>query len=156
MPPAVVNEVNSRVNPECCTESCEDSGCSLSMIEVPTPNVLISLEHEKSPAAKSAPHCDFLFIGDSDTGEVTWIASIELTTGKARASKFLPQLRAGAEIANHLLPPNANVRFRAVAVHGKGGRSFEMNKLRDCKIPFRGKNVRIKLVRCGSPLVKAL
>ncbi|MXZ11125.1 MAG: hypothetical protein F4Y79_16975 [Gemmatimonadetes bacterium] len=119
--------------------------------------MLISLEHEAAPVADDEPHSDYLFVGCDENGGL-WVAPIELTTRKADFSKFAPQLRAGAAIADKLLPKNIpEVKFRPIAVHG-GIHREEFNKFRNSrnKIPFRGNSVLIKQTRCGSSLTNAL
>ena len=124
---------------------------------LPSQVLLLNLEHETAPVADNAPRCDYLFVGgDEKKGE--WVAPVELTTSAARVSKFLPQLRAGAEIANDLIPRNLQVRFRPIAVYGGELRRIERDNFlkRANRVVFRNKPTPVKLVRCGSPLTKAL
>ena len=149
--------VREKTHERCHTTSCSDGGCSLSLKNAPEPNVLLSLEHESAPVDANAPRCDFLFVGgDEQRGE--WVAPVELTAGAARVSKFLPQLRAGAEIASNLLPRNLQVRFRPVAAYGGELRRSERdNFLKPANfVVFRNRPTPVKLVRCSSPLTKAL
>ena len=120
--------------------------------------MLISLEHEAAPVQAKQAHCDYLFVGGSDGKGGPWVAPVELTASAARVSKFLPQLRAGADIADKLLPQNVQVRFRPVAAYGGELRRIERDGfLKSANhVVFRRKKVPIKLVRCGSPLTKAL
>ena len=150
--------VRAKTNERCHVTSCRDSGCSLSMKNAPEPNVLLSLEHKESPADASKSHCDFLFVGGGDDKRSEWVAPVELTTGTPQVSKFLPQLQAGASIAEELLPRNVKVSLRPIAVHGKILHPIERNKfkMRSNQVMFRNKPTPVTLVRCGSPLTKAL
>lgn len=126
------------------------------MRNTPEPNVLLNLEHEYAPVEANAPRSDYLFVGgEEEDGE--WVAPIELTASAARVSKFLPQLRAGAEIASRLIPRNLQVRFRPVAAYGGELRRSERdNFLKSAnQISFRNMRTPVKLIRCGSPLTKA-
>ena len=120
--------------------------------------MLISLEHEAAPVKAKQAHCDYLFVGGNDEKGGPWVAPVELTASTARVSKFLPQLRAGAGIADKLLPQNVQVRFRPVAAYGGELRRTERDGFlkRVNHVVFRRKPVPVKLVRCGSPLTKAL
>ena len=152
-----VEAVRRGTHDSCQVTACSDSGCSLSMGNAPEPRVLISLEHETAPVKPGKPHCDFLFVGgDVPNGE--WVSPIELTTGAAKVSKFLPQLRAGAEIADDLIPKGIKVRFRPIAVSRKGLSRIERDNLvkRVNHIVFRNVSTPMKHSRCGSPLTKAL
>ena len=157
MPARVVETVRRETDPQCHATTCRDGNCSLSLHGVPEPNVLISLEHTAAPVAVGEPRSDYLFVGSDENGGL-WIAPIELTESKADFSKFAPQLRAGATIADKLLPQNIPlIKFRPIAVHG-GIHRNEVNKFRQSrnKISFRGNSVLIELTRCGSPLTNAL
>lgn len=158
MPVTVVETVRTKTNAQCHSTTCRDGSCFLSLREVPKPSVLISLEHEAAPVKKKQARCDYLFVGGSDEKEGPWVAPVELTASAARVSKFLPQLRAGAEIANKLLPQDVQVRFRPVAVYGGELKRIERDNFlkRTNHVVFRRKPVPIKLVRCGSPLTRAL
>ena len=123
----------------------------------PSLELLVSLEHEAAPVNPERPHCDFLFVGgDSQNGE--WVSPIELTTGSAKVSKFLPQLRAGAGIADDLIPKGIKVKFRPIAVSGKGLSRIERDNLVKPvnRIVFRNVSIQMNHRRCGAPLRGAL
>ena len=151
-----VETVTVATDARCHATRCADSGCSLSLAGVPEPYVLLDLESQHSPALASQPHCDYLFIGGGDNGAGPWVAPIELTTGRKRASEFLAQLAGGAEIANRLLRQGAVVQFNPIAAHNGGLDSREIRKLRTERLRFRGERVLAQVVRCGSRLVSAL
>ena len=155
---SVVKSVRERTDMKCHTTVCRDGSCSLSLEGAPEPSVLISLEHEAAPVKAKQAHCDYLFVGGSDGKGGPWVAPVELTASAARVSKFLPQLRAGADIADKLLPQNVQVRFRPVAAYGGELRRTERDGFLKSvnHVVFRRKKVPVKLVRCGSPLTKAL
>ncbi len=158
MPATVVESVRRKTDPQCHAATCREGKCSLSLREVPEPNVLISLEHEAAPVEANQPRCDYLFVADNEKDDRPWVAPIELTESKADFSKFWRQLNAGAAIADRLLPKQLMaVRFRPVAVHD-GIHRNDVNRFRGFqnKIRFRDVIVSIKLTRCGSPLAKAL
>ena len=151
---SIVRTIRERTDVRCHTTVCRDGRCSLSLEDVPEPSILISLEHEAAPVKAGQTHCDYLFVG----GRAPWVAPVELTASAARVSKFLPQLRAGADIADKLLPQDVQVRFRPVAAYGGELRRIERDGfLKPAnRVVFRTKPVPIKLVRCGSPLTQAL
>ena len=148
--------VQNGTDPRCHSTLCRDGGCSLTLAKAPMPFALISLEHATAPVERNAPRSDYLFVGGNiQDGE--WVAPIELTASSARVSKFLPQLRAGAEIASRLIPRNLQVRFRPVAAYGGELRRSERdNFLKSVNhVSFRNTRTPVKLIRCGSPLTKA-
>ena len=151
-------KVRARTDVQCHVTLCCDSGCSLSMENAPEPNVLISLEHKAAPVDASEKHCDFLFVGGGDDDIPEWVAPVELTTSPPKVRKFLPQLQAGASLAEKLIPKNVKVRFRPIAVHGGELHRAERFKfLMSCNhVVFRSRPTLVTLVRCGSPLTKAL
>ncbi|MYC96947.1 MAG: hypothetical protein F4X14_18460 [Caldilineaceae bacterium SB0661_bin_32] len=152
-----VKAIMEGTDPRCHTSSCRDGRCTLSMENAPKPMALINLEHEAASVDPDAPRSDFLFVGGR-TPDAEWVSPIELTAGSARVSKFLPQLRAGAEIASKLIPRHIQVRFRPVAAYGGELRRSERdNFLKKANyVTFRNNTTQVKLIRCGSPLSKAL
>ena len=155
MSTTAIDAILAGTNSQCHAVKCEDSGCSLSMSEAPSPNALISLEHPSSPVPLGQSHCDFLFVAGRDE-EAPLVAPIELTTGRKSAHKFLRQIRGGVSVADSLLPAGVSFRFRPVAAYKHGIPRAEIAKLRANEVIFRDKTGRIKLVRCCSKLKDAL
>ena len=159
MQATAVKAVIAHTNPQSHANTCSDSGCSLALSGVPTPNVLISMEHPASPVPTGQSHCDYLFVGgDDDVDGGPWVAPIELTTGKKRASELLAQIRSVTEIANELLPQKIACRFNPVTAHRGGLHRGDIADLRKPanRIRFRGQLRNVRLVRCGDQLVGVL
>ena len=155
MSTTAVDAIRAGTDPKCHADKCEDSGCSLSMSEAPSPSALISLEHPDGPVPRGQSRCDFLFVAGRDE-DAPLVAPIELTTGRKSAYKFLRQIRAGVSVADSLLPAGISFRFRPVAAYKRGIARAEIDKLRANGVDFRDKTGRIKLVPCGSKLKDAL
>lgn len=151
-------KVREGTDERCQVATCCDSGCSLSMESAPEPFVLISLEHKAAPVDPDESRCDFLFVGGGKDNSSEWVAPVELTKSPPRASKFLPQLRTGASVAESLIPRDAKVRFRPIAVHGRELHRVERLKFLDpCNhVEFHCRKTPVKLVRCGSTITDAL
>ena len=158
MPAIAVDAVIAQTNPQSHTNTCSDSGCSLSLSGVPTPNVLISMEHPASPVPRGQPHCDYLFVGGDDGNSGPWVAPIELTTGRKRASELLAQIRGVTSIADRLLPQGISYRFNPIAAYRRALKPDEIANLRrrNNSINFRGQRQIILLVPCGTRLIDAL
>ena len=158
MPATAVDAVIANTNPQSHANACSDSGCSLSLSDVPTPNVLINMEHPASPVSTGQPHCDYLFVGGDDSDEGPWVAPIELTTGKKRASELLAQISSVASIADGLLPRGIKYRFNPVAAHDRSLHRDDVDDLRKPanRVRFRGQPRNVQIVRCGSRLANAL
>ena len=152
-----VKAIIEDTDPRCHTSSCRDGRCMLSLENAPGPMALINLEHEAAPVEPDEPRSDFLFVGGNTPG-AEWVSPIELTASSARVSKFLPQLRAGAAIASKLIPRRILVRFRPIAAYGGELRRSERDSFlkKSNYVTFRNKSTQVKLIRCGSPLSKAL
>ena len=153
-----VNAVTQGTDRSCHDRRCSNSGCTLPLAGAPRTRVLINLEHDRAPISRLEPHCDYLFVADGGDSNPEWVAPIELTTGRADSRKFLRQLTAGTAIADRLIPRNIPVRFRPVAAYdGQMRRAERDNLLRPAnKITFRNQSELVRVVRCGSPLMKAL
>ena len=157
MPATIVSAVKQQTDSRCHATSCSDSGCSLQLTGALQPFALIHLENGFSPADKSKPHCDYLFVGgpdDEDGGPR--VAPVEL--GSKKASALLAQLRGGASIAAGLLPASVPVKFKPVFAHAGGLHRHEVEILRDkaSKVRLGTANASVTIVRSGSRLADAL
>ena len=150
----VVDEVRRAVPEGCIARRCSKSGCSASMKNAPSPRILIDLDHSHFRDGKDETRCDYIFIGGSGAA---WVAPMELKRGEVGASEVASQLQAGADIADRIVPADANVRFRAIAVSGSMPRAErrELDKPAN-QIRFRNGNFRVTPLRCRAPLTNAL
>ena len=139
------------ISGEFIAAECDRDGCSLDLDGVPEPYILVDMDHPAGPAPQNKPRCDYIFIGGNN-----WLAPIELTRGRADAGKFSRQLQAGANIADQIVPVNAQVRFRPIAAYGREPRRAEITKLRNISIRFRRERELVKVIRCKSLLVDVL
>ena len=166
MPAIAVYAVRAQTDPQCQAINCGDSGCSLSLSGVPTPNVLI---HIDSPTFRARNgqwrlpddqrRCDYLFIGGDDDDGGPWVVPVELTTGRKEPGDFVEQIGGGILVADELLPKDIRCRFRPVGgcrfrVLGRGV-SDELRK-RSNQVNFRRDRQNIRLVECGTQLANAL
>ena len=153
---ALVAAVRDRVPEECCRESCRKGGCSVSIPKSLQPFVLIDMDHPAVPAKGTGGRCDYLFVGDKKIagGEKDLVAPLELKGGRPRASVVVKQLRAGARIADRLVPADgSHVIFRPVVV-SKGMNKYEREEFAKSKnkIKFRNESRSATLHTCGKPL----
>ena len=158
MPATAVEAVRTQTNPLCHAVNCRDSGCALTLDRAPEPYLLISLEHPDAPVPAGQQHCDYLFVGGDDENGGPWVAPVELTTGRKRASEFLAQIRGGALVADTLLPRGKPSRFNPVAAYHRAPHRDDIADLRKPanRVNFRGQRRQIQLVVCGTRLADAL
>lgn len=165
MTATIVEAVKANTNQNCHTDLCSDSGCCMSMQGIPKPYVLLNLEHDDAPRHRdhsrhhNHPHCDYLLIAGADGDGGPWVAPIELTTGNKDGEILLRQLRAGADIADQLLPPDATFRFKPIFAHDGRLHRYVIDEViyRESNyILFRGESEPIELTRCREALADAL
>ena len=165
MSATIVEAVRAKINPLCQTDCCNDSGCSISLQGIPEPYVLINLEHDNAPRHrnhsihKNHPHCDFLLVAGVDNNGGPWVLPIELTVGNKSGELILRQLRAGADIADDLLPPDVSFRFRPIFAHdGRLHQHVIANVIyrQSSLIELRAASESIELTRCRGTLASAL
>ena len=163
MPATIVAAVKAKTEKLCQTDCCCDSGCGMSLEGIPEPYVLINLEHDSAPRHpahsrhRNHPHCDFLLVAGDDDNGGPWVAPIELTTGNKNGDMLLKQLRAGADIAHDLLPPDVPFRFRPILGHtGRLDRYVFTEVIYKQNIQLRHESDSIESIRCGDPLADAL
>ena len=165
MTATIVEAVKANTNPHCQTDICSDSGCCMSIHGIPEPYVLINLEHDAAPRHRehsrhrNHPHCDYLLIAGGDDNGGPWVAPIELTTGNKDGDVLLRQLRAGADIADQILPRDIAFRFKPVFAHDGRLHRYVINEVvtkESNYIEFRGEAEPIELTRCREALANAL
>ena len=152
----LVKRIKSCIPSEClATRRLRKVGCSVSLATAPTPWIAIDMDKPQAPVGLSDTKCDYIFIGGSD--EVL-VMPMELTKQDLKASKFVKQLRAGAQIAARILPSGEFVQFQPVGVCGGKIHRAERDLLlkSSSKIQFKGKHFNIRLLKCGQPLINAL
>ena len=137
------------------TGKLRKEGCSVSLKNAPAPSIAIDMDKPQAPVGLSDTKCDYIFIGGSD--EVL-VMPMELTKQDLKASKFVKQLRAGAQIAARILPSGEFVQFQPVGVCGGKIHRAERDLLlkSSSKIQFKGKHFNLRLLKCGQPLINAL
>lgn len=151
----LVKVVRAKVSKSCCAKLCKKEGCKVSLPSKCRHRVLIDMDPRESPAGKHGKRCDFLFVGEAK-GE-GWVVPIELKKGKVNSSEVVPQLQAGAKVAEKVVPKDAELRFRPVVAYGRI-RKHERNLFQEekNKIWFREMREPILLIKCGSSLNQAI
>ena len=146
--------MKAKVPGECLTRRCKRDGCSVTLKDAPKSHVIIDIDCKKLSIGPSEPKCDFIFLSD----EGKWVAPIELKKGSPDASQIVGQLRAGAKLAEQIVPGDIEVQFRPVAAYGGRARRKELIEFRESKslVSFRAQRVRVTLLKCRDALAKAL
>lgn len=150
---AVCKVVHKKFSGKCLTKTCSRPGCGVSLKDAPSPRLIIDFDKPGSPLGQRDTRCDFLF-GAEDNDESGWVAPLELKSGRVDASEVLKQLRAGARVAEEIVPQNAKVNFRPVLAY-KGIPKAERTALKS-KVRFRNQTEALRLIKCGSRLTQAL
>ena len=158
----VVEEIRRAIPSGCVVTRCRKEGCSVSLKDAPSPRVIIDLDRPQAPVGQTEKRCDYIFIGAPSSAWVApmepRVAPMELKRGKPNASEIVPQLQAGADIADKIVPRDAKVQLRPIAVFG--GRvvanELRMFAKRTTRIRFRNRTIKIELLRCGKQLVDVL
>ena len=119
--------------------------------------MIVDFDKPGAPVRGDGRKCDYLFIADGTQDEAGWIAPLELKKGALRASDAIGQLRAGAEVAEGLVPAGLQPAFRPTVAFGSI-RKLERDALREPRnrVVFRGSSKAIRLMKCGDSLIKAL
>ena len=154
---AVLKYVRENVNEECIADQCSKEGCSVSISGQLKPYLLIDMDGEKSPASKQGRRCDYLFVSEPKRGPC-WIVPMELKRGSPTAEDILPQLQAGARIAEKLTPQNldrSKAKFRPLIVHGKRMTRKESNNFKREFVRFRDRREPVRFIQCDERLTKS-
>lgn len=123
------------------------------MTGVPSNRVLIDLDCDEI-GALDGQRCDFLLVCDDDVA--TYVAPIELKSGRFSGRNVVQQLQGGSDIAHHRLGPGDSFRFVPVLAYRRGVRRQELDRLRENDVTMRDQRRRVLAIRCGTPLAPAL
>ena len=146
--------MKAKVPGECLTRRCKRDGCSVTLKDAPKSHVIIDIDYKRLPIGTREPKCDFIFLSD----EGRWVAPIELKKGSPDASQIVGQLRAGAKLAEQIVPGDIEVQFRPIVAYGGRTHRKELTEFRESKslVSFRTRKVSVTMLKCGDALAKAL
>ena len=153
----LVQRVRAKVDNACVVTEMDKEGCSVSLDGAPVTRLIVDLDEPGSPLGQNVTRCDYLFFADDNSG-TDWVAPLELKRGQFHTVEFRKQLQAGAHAAEQLVPPNASVRFRPIAVFGGGLHKAEQRRLKQPsnRVRFHGRCEPLRLIRCGAKLTDEL
>lgn len=153
----VVAHIQQSVPQDSIKRRIKEKGCELTRQGVPN-HVIVDLDHPQLLGKGNVG--DFIFASDrsgtKNPWNQSWIAVLELTSSNKSATKVKDQLNAATRVVRKLTNNNMIFTFRPIFAFGTKMHRIQIEKLKQEKIKFRGKSIGIKLVRCGSPLSKAL
>ena len=84
-----------------CGDKIERDGAAFNLNGAPAPHILVDCDAPpciESPAG--ALRCDYIFVADD---EKTYIAPVEMTSGKKKLSEVVSQLQFGADLASRVV-----------------------------------------------------
>lgn len=150
---AVVEHVRARIAGSCLAKTIKKDGCALSLSGAPVQRLIVDFDKSGSPLVNGGQRCDYLFVGE-ESCSVGWVCPIELKKGNLDASEVVGQLRAGAAVAEQIVPEGTLSKFRPVAAFG-GIHKAERVALKKShnRVWFRGTSETVRLLRCGKKLV---
>ena len=152
---SLVSQVLQKVNGDCLAQRCRKNNCSLTLDDLPDLFILVDMDHKKAPTlSEREKKCDYIYFGVED--DAGWVAPLELKGGRLDASEVVEQLQAGASVADHIVPREAQTRFRPIVVHGRGIHRAELKHLQKRRVRFRNQNNLVGKARCGTSLADAL
>ena len=154
----LVEQVRTKVNKTCIiTTRIKKEGCSVSLSGAPDSRLIVDFDKNGSLLGMDEVRCDYLFIAE-DSSDAVWVCPMELKRGGLRASEVVGQLKAGAQVAEHVVPQNTRAKFRPVAAFGGGIHRAELDELKrkSNKVSFRGVSESVRLIECGEKLTKGL
>ena len=152
---ALMKRLKDEIPEGAIVNRCEEEGCRVPLNNAPSPHLVIDVDHS-SFGLDDDIHCDFLFIGcDGPRGD-NWVVPLELKRGSPDATKMVEQLQAGSGFVQARIPVELGTQFLPVGVYGGRLKKMDRDRLRKARISFRSKKYEIKLIRCGTPLIRAL
>ena len=120
----------------CQAVRCDKDGCRVDLAGAPPVRVIVDMDCGALPIPDNWKRCDYLFVGEERN--VTWVAPIELKSGRLSADTVLEQLEGGALAADAWLPEGVSFELAPVLAHGKKIHRNDLKVLRSRKIQLRG------------------
>ena len=144
-------------------DSCIEDGplrrkdCEISLEDAPRPRIVIDFDKPGSPLGKSQKRCEYLFVADRDGGG-GWVVPMEFKSSRMNVSRVAEQLRAGARVAEQLVPNQNPISFRPVAVVYQPANKKQRRDLKDARhtVRYRGRSEPVRVLQCGSLLTEVL
>ena len=149
-----VAEIARIVPHSCLTTHCNKDKCRIDLADTPSVRIIVDMDCNVLSIPAAEKRCDYLFVGEDH--KATWVAPIELKSGRLSASEVVEQLEGGARMANSWLPQGASFQFAPVLAHGKTIHRNDLKTLRAKKLQLRGQRKGIAVIKCGDQLTKAL
>lgn len=145
----------ARIIPNSCrTTHCNKDKCRVDLAGAPQVRVIVDMDCDALSIPNNWKRCDYLFVGEESNE--TWVAPIELKSGRFSVSAVLEQLAGGTRMANMWLPQGVALQFAPVLAHGKTIHRNALKTLRAKKLQLRGQRKGIAVIKCGDQLTKAL
>ena len=149
-----VAAIANRIPNGCHVTRCNKDRCGVELAEAPSMRVIVDMDCDVLSIPNNWKRCDYLFVGE-DQNE-TWVAPIELKSGRLSVSAVSEQLEGGTRMANMWLPQGVTLQFAPVLAHGKTIHRNDLKSLRVKKLQLRGQRKGIAVIKCGEQLTKAL
>jgi len=145
----------ARIVPDsCCTTRCDKDKCRVDLAKAPQLRVIVDMDCDALSIPPTEKRCDYLFVGEAYN--TTWVAPIELKSGRLSVSEVLEQLEGGTQMANKWLPPGVSFQFVPVLAHSRTIHRNDLRTLRAKKLQLRKQKRGIAVINGGDPLTKAL
>ncbi len=121
---------------------------------VPANHLLVDVDCDALSDLQTGSRADYLFVAE---GEFSWVAPIELKSGRFAAQDALEQLQGTATAAEGWIPAREPFSLLPVVAHGgKSLRAPELRMLRRTKITLHGRKGQALLRRCGDEIADVL
>ncbi len=153
----LVDSVRQGLDSTCVAQgSLVKAGCRVSLGGAPDQRLVLDFDRPEAPTGPGGGRCDYLFVAD-DFRNTDWVAPIECKRGALKTSQVVKQLRAGAAVAEDLIPSGSDFRFRPIAATGSVPKA-ERQQLKKSRnfIRCHGKLEAVRLIKCGDKLIKGL
>ena len=137
-------------------ETMDKQGCAVGINDMPAPFRVVDLDHPQAPVGRTARKCDYLFVAADSSRPGLFVAPLELKGSGLRPATVVPQLQAGARVAETITAGISPVEFRPVAVHGRKVHRQAIQELRARGVRFRKGRYRIVTMWCGDSLSAVL
>lgn len=150
---SLIDIITNTVPSRCQVGQCARDSCSVRVRGYLEKYVLVNIDCSALGIPRDEIRCDYILV--AEITQTTWIAPIELKSGRIKGAHARSQLEAGAVLLDSWLPEDALCRFVPILARKREPHPLDLAQLRQ-GVNFRGKKVQIVLLDCGTPVHLAL
>lgn len=151
---SLVEKFQTKLDGGCLVEKIKKGRCGVSLANIPQNRLVVDLDKEESPLDINQKRCDYLVIAENCHNQ-GWVVPLEIKGGDPKLSHVCEQLQAVAVWTEAQVTSDMKFSFIPTVASGKLTK-FAKSNLKSATVKFRGKDEKVRRIRCGGGLAEVL